>query len=624
MSQKKNFLRVFKIFAFTILLTGGCFNLQAAGEPFKVMLNLNEADSFRMKVVILTPKIDLPKVRFVIPSNVPGCISELKTGRLFSDIKAYDIDGKEIMVKRTTVNEFDIYPSRKLARIEYYVHDSWHYDDPSIIMRQLGTSFIKDKQFLLNFHAIVGYIEGYEDHVYKLEITRPEKIFGNSSMTLHSGINIDTAEVPNYLALIDNPVMYSKNKEIGYIVGKTHYHICLYSENDSVRMQDISKVIKTVSEGVDDFCGGLSVKDYYFLVNYTSPSTNKVTREEEYGAVEHSGSSVYYFPELSNKYKTLRDIQYTSAHELFHLFEPLNIKTDLTNKLNMRAKVSTENLWLYEGFTEYFSLLMQYQKELISEQEYITEMRNKITLSQYFEPYSLMQQSEKCYLEGNEKQYQNFYFKGAIVAMMLDLRLIKLSKGTMDLKSLMIDLKNNTRINYVVKDEAVIPEMVKYSYPEVQEFFDNYVKGTKQIDYNEFLSTVGWKYEVQKIDTERLFVNATYRYTKASKEYYVTNISLDQMGMREGDILVAINGKTVTKENLQSLLEKFSDKNNTKDVVFTVKRGGTQVDLTGNPLTITRNQKNIITVDKKIDIEKKTFRKKYSSGGLHKNKAYKD
>ena len=624
MSQKKNFLRVFKIFAFTILLTGGCFNLHAAGEPFKVMLNLNEADSFRMKVVILTPKIDLPKVRFVIPSNVPGCISELKTGRLFSDIKSYDIDGKEIMVKRTAINEFDIYPSRKLARIEYYVHDSWHYDDPSIIMRQLGTSFIKDKQFLLNFHAIVGYIEGYEDHVYKLEITRPEKIFGNSSMTLHSGINIDTAEVPNYLALIDNPVMYSKNKEIGYIVGKTHYHICLYSENDSVRMQDISKVIKTVSEGVDDFCGGLSVKDYYFLVNYTSPSTNKVTREEEYGAVEHSGSSVYYFPELSNKYKTLRDIQYTSAHELFHLFEPLNIKTDLTNKLNMRAKVSTENLWLYEGFTEYFSLLMQYQKELISEQEYITEMRNKITLSQYFEPYSLMQQSEKCYLEGNEKQYQNFYFKGAIVAMMLDLRLIKLSKGTMDLKSLMIDLKNNTRINYVVKDEAVIPEMVKYSYPEVQEFFDNYVKGTKQIDYNEFLSTVGWKYEVQKIDTERLFVNATYRYTKASKEYYVTNISLDQMGMREGDILVAINGKTVTKENLQSLLEKFSDKNNTKDVVFTVKRGGTQVDLTGNPLTITRNQKNIITVDKKIDIEKKTFRKKYSSGGLHKNKAYKD
>jgi predicted metalloprotease with PDZ domain len=194
----------------------------------------------------------------------------------------------------------------------------------------------------------------------------------------------------------------------------------------------------------------------------------------------------------------------------------------------------------------------------------------------------------------------------------------------MDLKSLMIDLKNNAKVNYVVKDEAVIPEMVKYSYPEVQEFFDNYVKGTQKIDYNEFLSTVGWKYEVQKIDTERLFVNATYRYTKASKEYYVTNITLDQMGMREGDILVAVNGKPVTKENLQSILEKYSDRNNTKDVVFTVKRNGQEIDLTGSPLTVTRNQKNIIIVEKKVNTEKKTYRKKYSSGGLHKNKAFKD
>ncbi|MFX8473951.1 hypothetical protein ABTL69_19290, partial [Acinetobacter baumannii] len=84
-------------------------------------------------------------------------------------------------------------------------------------------------------------------------------------------------------------------------------------------MQDISKILKTVSEGVDDFCGGLTAKDYYFLVNYVNPAKNRVVNEEEYGAVEHSASSVYYFPESNNKYKVIRDIQYTSAHELFHL-----------------------------------------------------------------------------------------------------------------------------------------------------------------------------------------------------------------------------------------------------------------------------------------------------------------
>ena len=624
MPQNKNIRSLIKIVALTFLLSGGSFYLHAGVEPFKVQLNLNESDSFKLKVTIQTPKIDLPKVRFVIPSNVPGCISELKTGRLFSDIKAYDIEGHEIEVKRMSINEFEIYPSKKLVRIEYYVHDSWHSEDPAILMRQLGTSFIKGKQFLLNFHAIVGYIEGYEDYNYKLEITRHTGLSGSSSIMLRKGINTDSADVSNYLALLDNPIMYTKNKEAGYIVGRTHYHICLYSENDSVKLQDVNRILKTVSEGADEFCGGLNVKDYYFLVNYVNPAHNKVVSEEEYGAVEHSGSSVYYFSEGNSRLKILRDLQYTSAHELFHLFEPINLKTDLTSKLNMRAKVQTENLWLYEGFTEYFSLLMQYQKELISEQEFITEIRNKITLAQYYEPYSLTQQSEKCYLEGNEKAYQNFYLKGALVAMMLDLKLIKVSKGTMDLKSLMIDLKNNTKLNYVIKDEAVIPEMVKYSYPEVQEFFDSYVKGTKPMDYNEFLSTVGWKYEIQKIDTEKLVVNATYRYTKSTKEFYVTNITLDQMGMREGDILVAVNGKPVTKENIQSLLEKYSNRNNSKDVVFTVKRGGQQIDLTGSPLTVTRNQKNIIIVEKKVNNEKKTFRKKYSSGGLHKNKSFKE
>ncbi len=601
-----------------------CMSLSVMGaEPFKISLDLNQVDSFTIKVSIQTPKIELPKVRFVIPSNVPGCISELKTGRLFSDIKAFDQDGKEIYVKRNSINEFDIYPSRRLTRIEYYVHDSWHYSEPALIMRQLGTSFIKGRQYLLNFHAIAGYIEGYESNPYQVDIRRSQVLFCHTALPVSTKDHSDYVEVPNYLSLIDNPIMYSADKELGYIVGKTHYHIGFYSQNGIVGQADVEKVLKAVSEGTDAFCGGLNARDYYFLVNYIDPVLSHVVSDEEYGAVEHSGSSVYCFAETDNKAKALRDIQYTSAHELFHLFEPLNIKTDLTSKLNMRAKAQTGNLWLYEGFTEYFSLLMLYQKELITEQEFITEIRNKINLSQQFEPYSLTQQSEKCYLEGNEKAYQNFYLKGAVMAMMLDLKLIKASKGAMNLESLMVDIKNNARSNYVLKDEAVIPEMVKYSYPEIQDFFDSYIKGNQKLDYNEFLSTIGWKYQAQKLDTENMYTNATYHYSKANREFYATNITLDQIGMQEGDILVAINGKTVTRENFQCLVEKYSDRNYTHPVKFTVKRNNELLVLTGAPLTVTKNQKNMITVERKIEIDKQRFRKRFASGGLHKNKSFK-
>lgn len=596
----------------------------AVTDTFKTVLDLNQVSNNSLRVVIYTPKIDLAKVRFVIPSNVPGCIAELQTGKLFSNIKAFDVNGREVGVKKLSINEYEFSPSQKLARIEYDVHDSWHYlEDKDILMPQLGTSFVKDKHFLLNFHALVGYLEGYENYNQKIAISRPEIFNEFSGLDLKTTGGVDYAETENYVSLVDNPVLYTRSRDYGFIVGKTHYRVGLYSENDTIKVTDIGKILKTVCEGVDEFCGGITAKEYTFLINYVDPVSEPRKSEEDYGAVQHSRSSVFYFPENFNKYKLQRDIQFTASHELFHLFEPLNMKTDVTSKLNMRAKIQTSNLWMYEGFTEYFSLLMQYQKELITEAEFITEMRNKMNLAQYYEPYSLVAESEKCYLNGNEKNYNNFYYKGAVIAMMLDLKLIKLSKGKMNLKSLMTDMRDNTRANYVIKDEHVITEMVKYSFPEVQDFFDSYVKGTQQLDYNEYLSTIGWKYESQRTDTSHLFVNAAYRYTKASKEFFVTNVSLDQVGFREGDILQRINGKEVTKENLEGLLDKFSNLNYNKKVIFTIKRGEQILELTGDPITITKNQKNYITIEKKIDVEKKTFRKKYSSGGLHKNQMFK-
>jgi hypothetical protein len=153
---------------------------------------------------------------------------------------------------------------------------------------------------------------------------------------------------------------------------------------------------------------------------------------------------------------------------------------------------------------------------MLTEQEFITrESRNTSKLVTVLRALFSVSRVRSAIYDSNEKGYQNFSIKVRSWLLMLDLRLLKLSKGNMNLESLMTNIKNNTRSNYVVKDESVMAEMVKYSYPEIQEFFDSYVKGTKQMDYNEYLNTVGWKYEPQRIDTERMFVNATYRYTRA-------------------------------------------------------------------------------------------------------------
>jgi hypothetical protein len=104
-----------------------------------------------------------------------------------------------------------------------------------------------------------------------------------------------------------------------------------------------------------------------------------------------------------------------------------------------------------------------------------------------------------------------------------------------------------------LKDEKVIDELAKYSYPEIKDFLKNIQKILLRINYNLDLESIGWKYDELKNDTSKLFVNAVYRYSKGSKEVFISNISFDQVGFQEKDVLMAINNKKVTKENINEL-----------------------------------------------------------------------
>jgi predicted metalloprotease with PDZ domain len=591
-----------------------------AADTLFVSLNLNSIKDYTLHVKIKTPQPSFHTQRFFMPANVPGTISEITTGRLVSNFTALDKQGKALTVNRNSVNEFEITNATALASIEYDVHDTWHYVDSLITLPQIGTDFRPATHCLLNFSTMLGYMEGFERTVWVLNITRPDGLKLHTTMAKRVEGAQDIFTANGYLGLIDNPVMYSKNEPYTFTVGGTRFRMGLYSENDSLKVVDVLKVLKPVCEGVNAFCNGLSTKEFYFIFNFVSRETDRQPSEENYGAIQHSNCSVFYFPESNDKYKTSRLIQYTASHELFHVFEPLNFKTDATSKLNMRSKTETANIWFYEGITEYFSLLMQLRYELISQQEFITEVRNKMNLMNYYEPFSLVTSSSRAHLPGNENIYRNFYYKGAVVAMMMDLKLLSVSNGGMNLQDLLIRMRRDAKENYVIEDGEVVEELIKLSFPEMREFFKDYVEGDKKIDYNDFLPTIGWVYEEHRTDTTLLYANANYRYNKQTDEIVMTRITLNQVGFKEGDVLLRINGKKVTKDNVDAMLEEITDLDYRETVQFIVKRGNKEVLLTGEPLTVSKEQKDVITVDKKPTKQKRSMEKIYRRGNIDINK----
>jgi len=598
--------------------------LWGAKDPTKVSINLNKCENHSLHIALTIPRTSAIKQKFIFPSNVPGAISELKTGALVDNFEAKNSEGKLLKVTRVSVNEFEILSEGKLETIAYDIHDTWHFADKRFMLPQIGTSFLKGTQFLLNMHAVVGYIQGLEEYPYKLAIEKPDSLFGVSNLELNTFGSVDFVEVAGgYLQLIDHPILYSKHKVQTFLVGNTRFRMGFFSETDQLKPYDIVKIIKTVCESAYRYCKSFNTRQYTFLINYVLPESDPFKSEEAFGAIEHSTSSLYYFPLSDNVYKIERDIMFTTAHEMMHLYGPLQFQTDLTSRLNLRAMNPSANSWMYEGFTEYLSLQMLYQQELITESEFINEIRNKINLSNYADKVALETASKNFYLEGNEDMYRQFYNKGALTAMMLDLRLLKISKGSLTLKKLLSDLQDGTKENYVLKDEKVIDELAKYSYPEIKDFLKKHTEDTIAINYNLDLESIGWKYDELKNDTGKLFVNAVYRYSKGSKEVFISNISFDQVGFQEKDVLVAINNKKVTKENINELLEKYSDLNYNKNVTFKVKRGAETLKLSGPPLVINKNQKNLITIEKKVDYEQKSLRNIFRSGRPMGGQSYK-
>ena len=161
--------------SFTLLLLL-CLNKLSlgAGEAFNLFIDLKQCTNNTLHVRLQTPRIPLQVVKFILPSNVPGTISEIKTGKLLSNFSVLDSLGNPLKFFRVSINEFEIISEGKIATIEYDMHDSWHYTEPNIILPQIGTSFVTDKHFVLNMHAVSGYIMGYEIQPFNLYISKPQ------------------------------------------------------------------------------------------------------------------------------------------------------------------------------------------------------------------------------------------------------------------------------------------------------------------------------------------------------------------------------------------------------------------------------------------------------------------
>jgi predicted metalloprotease with PDZ domain len=280
---------------------------------------------------------------------------------------------------------------------------------------------------------------------------------------------------------------------------------------------------------------------------------------------------------------------------------------------NYNEGVMSEHLWMYEGTTEYFANLFQVQQKLIDEDNFYGRMSDKISsASRYDDTMPFTEMSTKIVDEPYQSNYQNVYYKGALINMCLDIIIREQSGGARGFLSIMQVLAKKYGVDTPFTDNQLFDEIVAMTYPEVGDFIKTYVQGDTPIPYKSFLEKAGVTIsnsdkKLQSIillDSRTPFISS-----KTTEEGNVDlavmglNNRLAEIGFQEGDLLRVFNGTEIpelSKENMGALNMLFGTSFSwtpDQEVTFEVDRDGERLTLSGSVGIAVAPAKGIAAMD---------------------------
>ena len=549
------------------------------GGGYKYTIDLTKIIDNKVYIELTTPEIDSEEITFNLPKMIPGTYAIEDYGRFLSSLKAFDKKGRELPVEKVSTNSWKISKANKMKKLSYWIEDTFHSEiEGPQIFQPAGTNIEQDKNFVINASGFFGYFEDMRETEFNVQVVKPENFYGGTGMipvsvndmlsskfslegrTYGEDIRSDHFRTDTYDQLVDSPIQYCEPDTAVIKVAGAEVLISVYSPNKKVTAREIANTLDEVLIAQRDYLGGtLPVDKYAFLFYFTDQPVTS------YGALEHSYSSFYYMPEMeiTEMEQQLRDF---AAHEFFHIVTPLNIHSEEIGRFDFNDPKMSRHLWLYEGMTEYFAGNAQVKGKLISTEDYLGMLSEKLQISSRFIDTVAFTNISLGALDQYEDQYYNVYQKGALIGMCLDITLRELSNGTYGVQNMMADLSKTYGMNKSFIDEDLFGVITEMTYPEVGEFLNTYVGGTSPIPYDVYFEKVGVQFILMdsvmdfSLGLSQQSIGIDFeKGTIFVQSEDMLNLFGKALTLKNGDVIKKINGKDFPKigPELGSFIEEI-------------------------------------------------------------------
>lgn len=571
--MKKYLLIISVIFAFGC---SGSINYINDNSHVYFELDVSDPSDDLFHVTVYPPELNNENNIYNFVSTAPGTYSNLNIGRFVKSFEAFDKDGNKLNSEKISTNKWQINSPQNIYKIVYSVEDTFDSDYTEDFIWPMSGSGIEENYILMNTFCVFGYFEGLQTFPTKLKIDYPDDWEAATALNLQDGYYYTTT----YDELADSPFLIGEITSKIVKVGDINVGIHVYSDADFLNAESITERANNILTAAGKFVGISPVDRYKFIMALFDPSTAQRNKIGPIGALEHSYSSLYAMYSNENTANILSDFM---AHEFFHIITPLNLHSEIIETYNFAEPVPSQHLWLYEGVTEWSSHIMQLRGGLIDLNEYLSRQKQKLNTSDNFfdQNYSLVQLALEAYTEKGAKEYQNIYQKAAVTACLLDLRLLDLSGGKKGLREVLVDLTKKYGKSKPFSEKTFFDDFAKYTFPEIKEFFDNYVKDSKPLPLKEYFAKIGINFIDKQKSIDGTSSTGLFSFPSQGK-INVFGFSKDysDVGYKTNDKIIKVNGEEITPQNYTAVFGELVKKEPGTKYEVTVLRDDKEVSFT--------------------------------------------
>lgn len=469
------------------------------------------------------------------------------------------------------------------------------------------TSYLDGEHGFVSSPGVFMYVPDLLNNAGEVEVVLPAEFKKVSTAMSGTGNKFTYANMDE---LYDSPIEIGNHIEFEFMSSGCKHRVAMVGEGN-YDIEKLKKDMPVITGEATKVWGENPNKEYLFIVHNMNVGT---------GGLEHANSTT-----LDVSRSTYTGGNYVGflslvAHEYFHLWNVKRLRPVGLTPYKYDQENYTDMLWVCEGFTSYYDELLLKRAGFYDENGYIRSL-NSTLASVENQPGSHVQSMSESSFDAWIKGYRtnensnnrqiSYYPKGSLVAAMLDLEIISSTNGKMKLDDLMRKLYNDF---YKVKKTGYsFDDFKKYAEDmcgkKLDDFFNTLVLTASEIEYNQYLSKVGYQLSI----TSRTSEIALGVQTKDDKgKCVVTSVSdkgsAQASGIYPNDEIIAINRVRVDNNSLSRVLNTEAATN--KGLLFIICRDNLVKDVRVELLPNQQKDFNIIQNTKTWEATEK-LRKKW-------------